>query len=126
MMLFIKWIIGNPLVLSAVSLSFVVLIVMGSYGIGLKIGHNHEAVIQEQIRQAAIAKAIEQNRIAQEKASEQREKDIETTQKTEQDFKNAYSKTPDDKPSNVRNALSCARLRNQGYDVSKLPECIRP
>lgn len=122
-MIFIKWIIGNPLVLSIISFSLVILVIIGAYGVGLRVGHSHEAAIQEQIRLASIAKATEQNRIAQEKSSEQRAKDNAVTQKLEQDYTNAYSKTPDNKPSAVRNALSCARLRNQGYDVSKLSEC---
>jgi hypothetical protein len=61
----------------------------------------------------AIIAAQTRNAKAREKASEQRLTDTEASRITERDLSHADDALPDSRPSDVRRALLCERLRQQ-------------
>lgn len=61
----------------------------------------------------AIIAAQTQNAKAREKASDQRLKDTEATRNIERSLSDADDALPDSRPSDVRRAYLCARLREQ-------------
>jgi hypothetical protein len=66
-----------------------------------------------------LQKTLENHEVA----SGERANDTATITAKKEDLEHAVQGLPDNVPSARRVALACARLRNQGADVSKLPAC---
>jgi hypothetical protein len=63
---------------------------------------------------------------AREAAAEERAADAAADAALTKELSDAVSPLPDQRPSDRRRALACARLRHQGTDTSALPACGGP
>lgn len=69
------------------------------------------------------AEVLERKQEADEKASEQRAKDSVANTKRDEERKDAIAKATDEPPSDASRRLGCERLRQAGYDTSRIPAC---
>jgi len=83
------------------------------------------AAMQAKIATAA-AKQAERNRIAQEKAAEQRTLDALANAKTMEERNDIIAAAPGGVVSPADRALACSRLMRAGYSSSELPSVCRP
>lgn len=66
---------------------------------------------------------LENEREADDDASDQRAKDTIANEKKSEKRSEAISKETDQPPSDASRALGCQRLREAGYDTTKFPAC---
>ena len=86
-------------------------------------GRHDEWVDQTARAVAAELAAKERDAVAKEAAAAERLADAAKTAKLTEELRNAVQALPDAVPSDRRRALACARLRSQGSDTARLPEC---
>jgi hypothetical protein len=88
--------------------------------------HGHERARAELA--AARAEIAMRNRdaAAREAAADARLADADARAALAKELSDAVSPLPDQRPSDRRRALACARLRHQGTDTAALPACDGP
>ncbi len=89
--------------------------------VGLKACYDNRVISKHETE--VKAEVLEKTVVANDKAAEQRSKDTILNTKKEEARKDVISKTIDEKPSAPAVALGCERLRQSGYDTSRIPAC---
>jgi hypothetical protein len=74
----------------------------------------------------AVSAAVTKNDAAHETSSSERAADTKVVTQLTQELTNAVASVPDTLPDPVAVRLGCERLRHNGRDTSKLPQCSGP
>jgi type II secretory pathway pseudopilin PulG len=103
----------------------IVLGILIALPIGQFIGARHARQQEQAARAVAIADALQRQAAITEKTYAQRLADAQRIAAARQELTDAVADLPDENPTPRDVLFACQQLRQQGTDVSNLPECQR-
>lgn len=114
-----SWLAQDKIRQASVLVGAVILLV--TFSVALKSCYEHRIISEHETQ--VKAEALEKKADADSKAAEARASDTITLQKKDEDRKDAIAKATDEAPSAPERNLGCERLRQAGYNTSRIPAC---
>jgi uncharacterized protein HemX len=119
----VLWIRSNRALAAILGLAGLALALFIGWQVAVLVGAHRERGRQQAVEAVAMAKAVQRDSAAKEAAAAQRRTDDAAVASQTKELSDALASLPDRVPDGRRLALACARLRQQGVDVSGVPAC---
>lgn len=114
-----KWLQTDKPKQVALVVGAVIFLVM--FSVALKSCYDNRVISQHETE--VKAEVLEKAQKSNDAASDARAKDTISNQKKNEERKDAIAKATDEPPSDASKRLGCERLRQAGYDTSRIPAC---